>query len=110
MFLASFQDSLISVDYYLNRTFYEANCVNKNKPDLDCHGKCVMEKEMESNKLQIETIILGFEFNILPQQTLEIPKPQYLLFKENSARFRNREISVITGFSRILIQPPQSLA
>ena len=30
----------------INQDFYEIHCVNKAKPDLECHGKCQLKKEM----------------------------------------------------------------
>lgn len=41
------------VSFELNRQYYaEVLCVNKNRPELACHGKCVL---MQKISMQIET-------------------------------------------------------
>ena len=39
------------VEYYLNQD-YIANflCVNRNKPEMKCHGKCYLAKQLEKQK------------------------------------------------------------
>lgn len=42
----TFYGNFIIVDYYANTNAYAANCINKNKPQLHCNGKCQMQKKM----------------------------------------------------------------
>ncbi len=38
---------LIHLDYELRKDFIaEVLCINKDKPQLSCHGKCYLKKEM----------------------------------------------------------------
>ena len=50
--LQSFNSSLVIVNYKLNTEFYLRNCINKNKPQLKCHGKCQMAKQLQQAEQQ----------------------------------------------------------
>lgn len=41
------------VSFRTNRAYYEALCVNKNRPELACQGKCVLMQRLE-NQLDTE--------------------------------------------------------
>ena len=46
-FLAqSFSRYLIVADYYLNTSAYLENCINKDKPELRCNGRCQLCKKL----------------------------------------------------------------
>lgn len=46
--LTGFQQALIFVHFKLNREAIEqAFCVNKDKPDLQCHGTCYLKKQLQ---------------------------------------------------------------
>ncbi|WP_052252080.1 hypothetical protein [Kaistella solincola] len=66
IFGASFGDGLFMLDYKINRDFYEIYCVNKAKPEMDCHGKCQMKKNGEKTANFFSLVKYSFEFNILP--------------------------------------------
>lgn len=66
IFGASFQSSLFVVDYHINRDFYETHCMNKNRPELDCHGKCQAKKASSKSSNLVNLVKYAFEFNILP--------------------------------------------
>lgn len=34
-------------NYVINTDIYEALCINKDKPKLECHGKCHLSEELE---------------------------------------------------------------
>ncbi|WP_163400479.1 hypothetical protein [Flavobacterium fluviatile] len=43
--LVSFQQALIIVHFKLNQEQIEQEfCINKSKPELQCHGKCHLKK------------------------------------------------------------------
>lgn len=57
--------------FYANQTeIAKKHCVNKDKPALNCHGKCHLNKQLNavkpdpesSNQNQISTSILVFQF------------------------------------------------
>ncbi|QDP85118.1 hypothetical protein FNJ88_05910 [Chryseobacterium sp. SNU WT5] len=70
IFGASFQNSLFMIDYKINQDFYEIHCINKSKPQLDCHGKCQMKMESEKSTNPFNLVKYSFEFNILPTAPL----------------------------------------
>ena len=107
IFTASFQNSLFMIDYQINRAFYEIHCINKDKPEMDCHGKCQMKKESDKSSNPFNQVKYSFEFNILPAKPLE--------FNLNSATQLERKVEINTfyadfilpGFSEIFPHPPQ---
>lgn len=47
----SMRAAFVFVDYQVNYEFYsQVLCENKNKPELQCNGKCHMMKEMAETK------------------------------------------------------------
>ncbi|MFC0780777.1 hypothetical protein [Flavobacterium sp. HJSW_4] len=49
--LVSFQQALIVVHFKLNQNAIEKEfCVNKAKPELQCHGKCHLKKELQESQ------------------------------------------------------------
>lgn len=107
VFLASSPNSLMLVDYHCNRDFYEELCVNKDKPEMDCHGKCEVKKESEQSSSPIKLLKTSFEFNILPISTVEIPTPKKFDFTKNSNNFFTNILKIQQGFYMILPHPPQ---
>lgn len=107
IFAASFQSSLLFIDYQINRDFYEIHCVNKAKPEMNCHGKCQMQKESEKTSTPLALVKYAFEFNILPGKTFDFEvKKSPLLFSKSELLSFHRTF-VEKGFFRILPQPPQ---
>lgn len=37
------------VDYYINSDVYKESCQNKDKPELNCDGKCILAQKMKKN-------------------------------------------------------------
>lgn len=54
-YLATFvRADFILIDYYSNKAQITAeHCVNKDKPELHCQGKCYLKKKLE-NSIQLE--------------------------------------------------------
>lgn len=110
IFAASFQNSLFYFDYKVNRDFYEAHCINKAKPELDCNGKCQVRQQSEKSQNPISEIKYAFEFNIVPTKNIELPKPKANFSEKIQINFNNSTENILKGFHKILPQPPQSLA
>jgi len=51
-FIETFCNLFFVADYYVNIAVYAANCVNKNKPQMQCNGQCQLQKKLstEENK------------------------------------------------------------
>lgn len=46
--LIGFQQALIYVHFTLNRETIERRfCINKNRPELQCHGTCFLKKQLQ---------------------------------------------------------------
>ena len=42
-----FSGYVLKADYAINRAIYLQNCVNKEKPALQCKGKCQLTQKMQ---------------------------------------------------------------
>ena len=106
IFLASFQNSLLLIDYKINRNFYEIHCINKAKPEMNCHGKCEMKKESEKTNSPFK-VVKSFEFNILPTKALEFSFKKVKVVKEYQKFNTVSNFVLNKGFFNILPHPPQ---
>lgn len=41
-----FQGDFIILNYYTHQQKYEALCINKDKPQMHCNGRCQMDKQL----------------------------------------------------------------
>ena len=96
------------VNYWMNRDYIAAElCENKDKPELDCNGKCHLKKEIQHNNDDrneeqevSSTLMLEFfqhpdAFNlILHELTVE-------------AIFHHYSDPVVSGFVGIIFRPPK---
>jgi len=56
MFFVSFQKIWVLTAFEINRDFIIANaCVNKDKPKLQCNGKCQLTKQLKQTENQEST-------------------------------------------------------
>lgn len=106
--MASFQNSLLFLDYNINSNFYETHCINKDKPEMNCHGKCEMKKESEKTTSPFNLVKIGFEFNILPNASVKLPLPKktIILEEKNSTHLSAEHLT--SGFYTILPKPPRA--
>lgn len=65
--LSGSKNFLVLADYHLNRDFYEQLCVNKDKPAMQCHGKCQMQKKSqnENSSVNFERYNVNFCQNLI---------------------------------------------
>lgn len=49
-------------NYMINTKLYEQLCINKDKPEMGCHGKCHLSEEM--NKDKKKESVPYFDFNM----------------------------------------------
>lgn len=107
IFGASFQNSLFMIDYKINQEFYEIHCINKEKPEMDCHGKCQVQEEGNQSTNLINLVKYSFDFNILPA-----PTTSFFVKKENDAflsasYFNYQDVYFPEIVIGILPHPPQ---
>mgnify|MGYP003286334102 FL=1 len=48
--MQSFQQNLIVLDYVANTVAYIEACINKDKPELKCKGKCQLMKKLQEEE------------------------------------------------------------
>ncbi len=107
IFGASFQNSLLLVDYQLNRDFYETHCINKAKPKMDCHGKCQIQKETEKPGNLLSGAKYASDFHILPipQAHFGIEVPKVIIIKN---KIKEHLSNVLTDdFVKLIPHPPE---
>ena len=100
---------LFLADYSVNRNFYEQLCINKNKPEMDCHGKCQMQKKSEKQNTSNELLKVSFDINLLQNKSVEISN---LVFEFSEIQKIFSEYSsgnLQPGYYQILPHPPQFL-
>lgn len=109
IFGASFQNSLYFIDYQINKNYYEALCINKQKPELDCSGKCQVRKETQKEESPISNIKYSFELQVLPAKNAEfiIKNPVFFSTKTKIASI-NRTLT-LDGYLKNGLQPPEIL-
>lgn len=97
--LITMQQGIIFIHFKLNQKYIEANyCINKAQPELNCHGKCELKKEIQEttndNPLGFTSIyqeiklikIEFFTFKILSEKRFRKEKNK-ILSKPNHYRF-----------------------
>jgi len=77
--IQSFEQLIIRLNFSLNQNYYALICTNKEKPELDCNGRCHLEKQLEQSedeKSSKEKIIVKKVFElIIPNNFLNTQRP-----------------------------------
>lgn len=105
--LVSFQQALIIVHFKLNQNIIEKEfCVNKTKPELQCHGKCHLKKELEkSDNNDLELTSIGKKIDIYLNSNFEFEIPIVKTVKVTKAVIY-REFELIEPYLEIFVPPP----
>ena len=109
VFGASFQNSLYFIDYLVNRDYYEAKCINKQKSELNCKGKCKVKSQSEKENYPVSEIRYAFELNILPTKSVEIEFSKPFEFLKTEKIIYIKHTFTLEGHCYILPDPPQVL-
>ena len=104
---ASLQDGLFMLDYKINQDFYEIHCINKAKPEMDCHGKCQMKKNGEKTANFFSLVKYSFEFNILPAKVANFSIIKEARFDAEISTFSYQDQFLAEYIPGILPHPPQ---
>ena len=92
--------SLITLNYFINQTeIAELFCINKDKPKLECNGKCHLATQME--KVETEEDELPFNSNI-NSHNLEVTS----ILVDASIDTKNIYISLIKSGAKELLSFP----
>lgn len=98
------------MDYNINRGYYEKLCENKDRPEMDCHGKCQMKKDAEQQSSPENLVKLDFQINLLQEkiiEVLELPFPSKVI--NSQPNFFYLTPKSLAGFQKIQPQPPKNL-
>lgn len=103
--------TLIIVDFYVNQdTIIAKKCINKDKPELHCDGKCYLKKELNTQKQittdQENTELKTFIFTpifIQNMRSIQIDR----IFASTIDFNHYYKISYSFLFSTQLLNPPQ---
>jgi hypothetical protein len=105
--LIGFQQAIIVVHYKLNRDAIEQRfCVNKNKPELQCHGSCHLKKQLqETENSGSSTISIYPKIDIFPVSftVLEIKSPTTDVQSKTSI---HKETLYTSPYREIFVPPP----
>ena len=105
--LVSFQQALIIVHFKLDQKNIEKEfCLNKDKPELQCHGKCHLKKELEkSDTTDLELTSIGKKIDMVPVSNIEVPAPIIKVIK--SGKITNyKEFGLLEPSLEIFVPPP----
>lgn len=109
IFGASFQNSLYFIDYQINKDYYEALCINKQKPELDCSGKCQVKKEAQKEDSPISQIKYSFELQVLPAKNAEFIIKNPVVFSIKTKIISVSQTFTLDGYLENGLQPPEIL-
>lgn len=110
--LVSFQQSVIVLHFKLNQSFIEANyCINKDKPQMNCKGKCYLEKELKDH--QQGDVLAGLSlyktvvFILLDN---ELPTFDEVFYENSERKIISKDFFVLKDVFDQSFRPPISLA
>jgi len=105
--LVSFQQTLLIVHFKLNQKEIEKEfCVNKAKPQLQCHGKCHLKKDLEkSEKNDLELTNIGKKIEIALISTVEFNVPICKTIKLNKVSIYKNN-GLLEPHLEIIVPPP----
>lgn len=105
--MAGFQNSLMWLDYETHREFYEMHCVNTDKPEMDCHGKCKVQDDAEKSGKTSNIVKVSFEFNLYQAADIAIPVFKNIQKKIAEKTILRANTTLLSGHTKIRPQPPR---
>lgn len=108
VFLTVNQKTIILIDYELHQARYEASCVNKDTPEVHCHGLCKLREETEKKEPKTPFVNANLEVNMLPQKSIEIPALEIWVSKDKQA-FENYSENLLNGIQHAPFNPPRGI-
>lgn len=90
--LISIQQTLIVVHFNLNQDFIEElYCVNKNKVEMHCHGKCQLKKDIQTSSENTAKIINLKDIDIVLVAPLSFEVKEEFHFEFESTKTHYKE-------------------
>ncbi len=100
------------IDYYMNYDYIaEELCINKNKPYMECNGRCYLNAAMErvngpAEKQQQKSIVINlndYPISTLDFHNYQLPLSDDLLYLETPIFSKKL---VIKDYTSLLLRPP----
>lgn len=103
--ICSFQNSLLVIDYEINRDIYELLCENQDKPEMMCNGKCLLSKKTDTTQSSSLTAKIFIDIVYIPTNHENLHSN---LFIENSSKmiYSDQEYSIRKMYYSIPDIPP----
>ncbi|MGO3183849.1 MAG: hypothetical protein ACTIJ9_13565 [Aequorivita sp.] len=80
------QHAVIIVHFKLNQQSIENKyCINKNKPELKCNGKCYLNKELKESKKSDSKMVItfkNFDLTLNPTSEFIAETPKFIKVKQ----------------------------
>lgn len=105
--LVGFQEAIIVMHFKLNQEAIEQEfCVNRNRPELQCHGTCHLKKQLQKTK-NTDTASIGFyqRVDMLPISSMEFEARSLTVEIWNSIPIY-KEIQYTEPYREIFVPPP----
>lgn len=107
--LISWQTATV-VYFYANQDEIEEEfCINKDKPELNCHGQCHLKEELQTSKpevqkepkmLEVRSLLV---FQYVGQSQIVLP----LIIKAEASHFDLDVMRELSGFCDPILDPPE---
>lgn len=105
--LIGFQQAIIIMHFKLNRDAIEQRfCINKNKPELQCHGTCHLKKELQETENSGPSAISIYpKIDIFPVSftALEVTNPIIDIQNKTSIQ---KDTLYTSPYREIFVPPP----
>ena len=108
LLVAAFSAPLVFVQYELKKEFIiKELCENREKPELNCLGKCYLKKQLEANTadMAVETIPPFYFISPAPTVAITIISLPAPAVARHWYQFNNNLVA--HGFAALPEQPPQ---
>lgn len=79
--------------YQLNYDYYIENCENKDQPELNCNGKCILAGQFASEESSTDTPeppLTQISIRLFNQIPMDFRIPHILCTKDHSALFNSK--------------------
>ncbi|WP_165870315.1 hypothetical protein [Albibacterium bauzanense] len=105
--LIGFQQAIIVMHFKLNQdTIEQEFCINKDKPELQCHGTCYLKKQLQQKEdTESASINIYQKVDMLPVAVIEL-ETQCLITELSPKRFIYKETLYTEPYRDIFVPPP----
>ncbi|MBP4140539.1 hypothetical protein J3S90_01840 [Flavobacterium sp. P4023] len=105
--LITSQQALVILRFKLNQDVIEKEfCENKNRPELNCHGKCHLKKELkqtESKDLELKNFYKNFDLTFVYRADFVFKAPYFIAFPR---KIGYSEIRHSEPYLDVFVPPP----